>query len=58
MPDVDGWEFLRRKNSDPLAKIPVVVISAIPPVDLDGVETVLSEPINLNQRETATRWSV
>jgi CheY-like chemotaxis protein len=50
MPVMDGWEFLQRKKSDPnLAEIPVVVISTIPPVDLDGVETVLPKPIDLNQ---------
>ena len=50
MPVMDGWEFLRRKKSDPdLANVPVVVISAIPPVDLDGVESGLTKPIDLNQ---------
>jgi CheY-like chemotaxis protein len=50
MPVMDGWEFLRRKNSDPdLAEIPVVVISATPPADLDNVETVLPKPIDFDQ---------
>ena len=50
MPVMDGWEFLRRKKGDPdLANVPVVVISAIPPVDLDGVESVLTKPIDVNQ---------
>jgi CheY-like chemotaxis protein len=50
IPVMDGWEFLRRKNSDPgLAELPVVVISAIPPADLDGVETVLPKPIDFEQ---------
>jgi two-component system, chemotaxis family, chemotaxis protein CheY len=49
MPVMDGWEFLRRKNSDPdLAEIPVVVISATPPADLDNVETVLPKPIGFD----------
>jgi CheY-like chemotaxis protein len=59
MPVMDGWEFLRRKKSDPdLTEIPVVVISAIPPVDLDGVETVLTKPINLNQLMQTVRHFV
>ena len=50
MPVMDGWEFLRRKKSDPdLADIPVVVISATPKIDLDGVETVLPKPIDFDQ---------
>jgi CheY-like chemotaxis protein len=50
MPVMDGWEFLRRKNSNPdLAELPVVVISAIPPADLEGVETVLPKPIDFEQ---------
>jgi CheY-like chemotaxis protein len=47
MPVMDGWEFLRRKRNDPdVAGIPVVVISAVPPVSLDGVETVLKKPVD------------
>jgi CheY-like chemotaxis protein len=50
MPVMDGWEFLQRKKSDPdLAEVPVVVISAISPVDLDGVKTVLPKPIDFEQ---------
>jgi CheY-like chemotaxis protein len=38
---MDGREFLRRKRSDPrLAERPVVVISAVPPVSLDGVKAI------------------
>jgi two-component system response regulator CpxR len=59
MPVMDGWEFLRRKKSDPdLANVPVVVISAIPPVDLDGVESVLTKPIDLNQLMETVRHFV
>ena len=44
---MDGWEFLRRLKSDPaIADIPVVVLSAIPPVSLDGAETVLRKPVD------------
>lgn len=57
MPVMDGWEFLRRKKAEPdIAAIPVVVISAIPPADLDGVETVLRKPIDFDQlMETVRR---
>jgi two-component system response regulator CpxR len=48
MPVMDGWEFLRRKRSDPrIAEIPVVVISAVSSDPLDGVETVLGKPVHL-----------
>jgi CheY-like chemotaxis protein len=50
MPVMDGWEFLRRKKADPdIAETPVVVISAIPPASLEGVETVLTKPIDFDQ---------
>ena len=59
MPVMDGWEFLRRKKGYPdLANVPVVVISAIPPVDLDGVESVLTKPIDLNQLMETVRHFV
>jgi CheY-like chemotaxis protein len=50
MPVMDGWEFLRRKRSDPrIAEIPVVVISAVSSDPLDGVETVLGKPVHLEK---------
>jgi two-component system response regulator CpxR len=59
MPVMDGWEFLRRKKSDPdLANVPVVVISAIPPIDLDGVESVLTKPIDFSQLMETVRHFV
>ena len=59
MPVMDGWEFLRRKKSDPhLAALPVVVTSAIPSADLDGVETVLPKPIDLGQLMETVRHFV
>jgi len=58
MPIMDGYEFLRRKKTDPdIAEIPVVVISAIPPASLEGVETVLTKPIDLDRlMETVRRY--
>jgi CheY-like chemotaxis protein len=57
MPVMGGWEFLRRRKGDPdLANVPVVVISAIPPVDLDG--SVLTKPIDLNQLMETVRHFV
>jgi CheY-like chemotaxis protein len=47
MPVMDGWEVLRRKSGDPeLAEIPVVVLSAVPPVSLDGADEVLRKPVD------------
>jgi CheY-like chemotaxis protein len=47
MPIMDGWEVLRRKSGDPeLAEIPVVVLSAVPPVSLDGADEVLRKPVD------------
>ena len=48
MPVMDGWEFLRRKRSDAdIAEIPVVVLSAVPPVSLDGADEVWRKPVDL-----------
>jgi len=45
MPVMDGWEVLRRKRDDPgIAEIPVVVLSAVPPVSLDGADEALRKP--------------
>jgi CheY-like chemotaxis protein len=47
MPVMDGFEFLRRKQSEPsIAGIPVIVLSAVPPVSLDGAEIVLRKPVD------------
>ena len=47
MPVMDGWEVLRRKARDAgIAEIPVVVVSAIAPASLDGVEATLKKPIS------------
>jgi len=59
MPVMDGWEFLRRKKADPdIAETPVVVISAIPPASLEGVETVLTKPIDLERLMETVRHYV
>ena len=47
MPVMDGREFLRRKASEAgIAKIPVIVASALPPDSLDGVEAILKKPVS------------
>ena len=59
MPVMDGWEFLRRKKADPdIAETPVVVISATPPASLEGVETVLTKPIDFDQLMETVRHYV
>jgi CheY-like chemotaxis protein len=48
MPVMDGWEVLRRKRSEAdIAEIPVIVLSAVPPVSLDGADEVLRKPVDL-----------
>ena len=48
MPVMDGCEVLRRKRSDAeIAEIPVVVLSAVAPVSLDGADEVLRKPVHL-----------
>ena len=47
MPVMDGW-VLRLKRSDAdIAEIPVVVLSAVPPVSLDGADEVRRKPVDL-----------
>jgi CheY-like chemotaxis protein len=56
MPVMDGWEFLHRKRSDSdIAKIPLVVLSAVPPVSLDGARTVLKKPVDIKPLVNAVR---
>ena len=56
MPVMDGWEFLRRKRGDvDIAEIPVVVLSAVPPVSLDGARTVLKKPVDIEPLISAVR---
>ena len=56
MPVMDGWEVLRRKRSDAdIAEIPVVVLSAVPPVSLDGARTVLKKPVDIEPLVSAVK---
>jgi CheY-like chemotaxis protein len=56
MPVMDGWEFLRHKTDDPcIAEIPVIVISAVSPDSLDGVQAVLRKPVHPEELVDAVR---
>jgi CheY-like chemotaxis protein len=56
MPVMDGWEFLRRKRSDAhIAGIPVVVLSAVPPVSLDGARIILKKPVDIEPLVSTVR---
>jgi len=56
MPVMDGREVLRRKRSDAeIAGIPVVVLSAVPPVSLDGARAVLKKPVDIKPLVSAVR---
>src|SRR5690348_14594099 len=56
MPVMDGWEFLRHKTDDPcIAEIPVIVISAVSPDSLDGVQAVLQKPVHPEELVDAVR---
>ena len=59
MPVMDGWEVLRRKRVDAdIAEIPVVVLSAVAPVSLDGADEVLRKPVDLRPFvDTVRRFS-
>jgi DNA-binding response OmpR family regulator len=54
LPGHSGWEFLRNRRADPmLARIPVLVISAVPPERLTsardlGADAALSKPFDLD----------
>jgi CheY-like chemotaxis protein len=53
LPGRTGWEFLRQRRGDPLlSRIPVLVISAVPPDRLSsardlGADAALSKPFDL-----------
>jgi CheY-like chemotaxis protein len=57
MPVMNGWEFLRRRKAQPeLAKIPVIVISAVldraAGAQAAGADAVLIKPMNLDNLAT------
>ena len=56
MPVMDGWEFLRHRADDPrIAKIPVIVISAVLPGSIDGVQAVMRKPVHPEELVDAVR---
>jgi len=45
MPRMNGWAFRRHQNNDPaIADIPVVIVSAVPPDQLDAVSAAAIVP--------------
>jgi CheY-like chemotaxis protein len=59
MPEMDGWEFLRRKKSEPnIADVPVIVVSGVPPLAIDGAELTLRKPVNPEFLMTAIKRCV
>src|SRR5690349_19518371 len=47
MPVMDGFKFMSLKQSEAaMATIPVVVLSAIAPIYIEGVEGVLDKPVD------------
>lgn len=60
MPVISGWEFLRRRKNKPkLAKIPVIVTSAVidraAASDAEGVDEFLVKPINIDKLLTLVK---
>jgi CheY-like chemotaxis protein len=56
MPVMNGWEFLHHRTDDPrIAEIPVIVISAVSPDFIDGVQAVLRKPVNPEELVDAVR---
>jgi CheY-like chemotaxis protein len=61
LPEMDGFEFLdrmRKHSASPVAKIPVIVVSAVahrPPKPLPQVDAIFEKPIDLNELTGAIR---
>ncbi|HJU28599.1 MAG TPA: response regulator [Candidatus Binataceae bacterium] len=50
MPVMDGWEFLRRRSTEPsIANVPIVVISALASGAPEGAEGFLTKPIDVDK---------
>jgi DNA-binding response OmpR family regulator len=52
MPDMDGWEFLRRLRAEPsLLDVPVVIMSAAHRIDPEGldVQAIFAKPFDLDE---------
>jgi DNA-binding response OmpR family regulator len=52
MPVMDGWEFRRRQQADPeLARVPVIVLSALDPVRASpvGAAAFLKKPLDFDR---------
>lgn len=55
MPRMDGWEFRRAQKHDPeVAKIPVVVLSALGPDSLDA-DGYVGKPFDVDELVSAVR---
>lgn len=50
MPVMDGWEFLRRRPSEPsVADVPVIVISALVSGTPEGADDFLTKPVDVGR---------
>jgi CheY-like chemotaxis protein len=54
MPIMNGWDFLRARQDDPIVRaIPVIVVSATPNIEVSlaalGAQEALSKPIDLDR---------
>jgi CheY-like chemotaxis protein len=50
MPEMDGWEFLRRLRTDPtIARIPIIIVSGTASEVPDGAVDLLGKPVDLDR---------
>ena len=50
MPEMDGWEFLRRLRADPaIAPIPTIVVSGTASEVPDGAVDLLGKPVDVDR---------